>query len=147
MVYMHLGTIRKIGQLSIIFLLIFYFFQNNQLRNYNIDDSLAAYDFGNDNSDLLQRATRMDFDNYLSGDILVKVDRASMANSLEVRAPLLDKNLVEFAFKKVPSNLKANSINKKIILFYISHRCVYFNLAGLKFFYYYWKISKKVATK
>ena len=87
-----------------------------QLRNYNIDDSLAVYDFGNDNSDLLQRATRMDFDNYLSGDILVKVDRASMANSLEVRAPLLDKNLVEFAFKKVPSNLKANSINKKIIL-------------------------------
>ena len=38
MVYMHLGTMSKIGHLSIIFLLIFYFFQNNQLRNYNISD-------------------------------------------------------------------------------------------------------------
>ena len=38
MVYMHLGTMSKIGHLSIIFLLIFYFFQNNQLTNYNISD-------------------------------------------------------------------------------------------------------------
>jgi asparagine synthase (glutamine-hydrolysing) len=67
-------------------------------------------------SDLLQRATRMDFANYLAEDILVKVDRASMLNSLELRAPLLDYRLIEFAFGKVPSYLKATSQDKKILL-------------------------------
>lgn len=65
---------------------------------------------------LLQRATRMDFSNYLAEDILVKVDRASMLNSLEVRAPLLDYRLIEFAFGKVPSHLKATEHSKKILL-------------------------------
>jgi len=68
------------------------------------------------NHDLLQRATRMDFANYLAEDILVKVDRASMLNSLEVRAPLLDYRLIEFAFGKVPSQLKATQTDKKILL-------------------------------
>lgn len=67
-------------------------------------------------SDLLQRATRMDFSNYLSEDILVKVDRASMLSSLEMRAPLLDYRLIEFAFGKVPSRLKATPTDKKILL-------------------------------
>ena len=66
--------------------------------------------------DLLQRATRMDFANYLAEDILVKVDRASMSNSLEVRAPLLDHRLIEFAFGKVPSCLKTTPQDKKILL-------------------------------
>ena len=68
------------------------------------------------NPDLLQRATRMDFKNYLAEDILVKVDRASMLCSLEVRAPLLDYRLIEFAFGKVPSHLKATLLDKKILL-------------------------------
>ena len=72
--------------------------------------------------DLLQRATRMDFSNYLADDILVKVDRASMLNSLEVRAPLLDYRLVEFAFGKVPSNLKATAQEKKILLKRLTQR-------------------------
>ena len=66
--------------------------------------------------DLLQRATRSDFENYLAEDILVKVDRASMLNSLEVRAPLLDHRVIEFAFGKVPSRFKATSENRKILL-------------------------------
>lgn len=67
-------------------------------------------------TDLLQRATRMDFSDYLAEDILVKVDRASMLNSLEVRAPLLDYRLIEFAFGRVPSHLKATANDKKILL-------------------------------
>lgn len=73
-------------------------------------------------SNLLQRATRMDFLNYLPEDILVKVDRSSMLNSLEVRAPLLDYRIIEFAFKKVPHYLKANTIDKKIILKKLTNR-------------------------
>jgi asparagine synthase (glutamine-hydrolysing) len=65
--------------------------------------------------DLLQRATRMDFAN-LAENILVKVDRASMLNSLELRAPFLDYRLIEFAFGKVPSHLKATPQDKKILL-------------------------------
>lgn len=65
--------------------------------------------------DLLQRAARMDFENYLAEDILVKVDRASMMNSLEVRAPWLDYRLIEFAFAKVPSSLKASTSSRKIL--------------------------------
>ena len=68
------------------------------------------------NSDLLQRATRMDFSNYLPEDILVKVDRASMLNSLELRSPLLDHRIIEFAYKYIPSNLKASTNNRKILL-------------------------------
>jgi len=67
------------------------------------------------NGDLLQRATRMDFENYLAEDILVKVDRTSMLNSLEVRAPFLDYRIIEFAFEKVPSFLKATSSIRKIL--------------------------------
>jgi asparagine synthase (glutamine-hydrolysing) len=66
--------------------------------------------------DLLQRATRCDFENYLAEDILVKVDRASMLNSLEMRAPLLDYRIIEFAFGKVPLHLKATAHRRKVLL-------------------------------
>jgi asparagine synthase (glutamine-hydrolysing) len=66
--------------------------------------------------DLVQRSTRLDFTDYLAEDILVKVDRASMLNSLEVRAPLLDYRLIEFAFGRVPSRLKSTLNDKKILL-------------------------------
>jgi len=64
---------------------------------------------------LLDRATRMDFQNYLVEDILVKVDRASMLNSLEVRAPWLDYRIIEFAFARVPPHLKASGTSRKIL--------------------------------
>ena len=66
--------------------------------------------------DIVQRSTRFDFKNYLCEDILVKVDRASMLNSLEMRAPFLDKDVIHFAYKYIPSSLKANSNLRKIIL-------------------------------
>ena len=65
---------------------------------------------------LLQRATRLDFKTYLAEDILVKVDRASMLTSLEVRAPLLDYRVIEFAFGRIPADLKASASRRKILL-------------------------------
>ena len=69
-----------------------------------------------DTAGLMQRATRMDFENYLAEDILVKADRASMLNSLELRAPLLDHRIIEFAFGRVPSHLKATPTSRKVLL-------------------------------
>ncbi|MFL5382939.1 MAG: asparagine synthase (glutamine-hydrolyzing) [Longimicrobiaceae bacterium] len=64
----------------------------------------------------LQQATATDFLSYLTDDILVKVDRASMLTSLEVRAPFLDHRIVEFAFSRVPDRLRATAGSHKVLL-------------------------------
>jgi asparagine synthase (glutamine-hydrolysing) len=61
---------------------------------------LELFDKGKDALDCM---TRSHFGSILPDDFLVKVDRASMAHSLEVRTPFLDYRLVEFAFSKIPS--------------------------------------------
>lgn len=60
-------------------------------------------------SDPLDSMTRTHFGSILPDDFLVKVDRASMAHSLEVRAPFLDHRLIEFAFGRVPSSWKVHN--------------------------------------
>ena len=56
-----------------------------------------------------------DFRMWLPGDILTKVDRMSMMNSLEVRSPFLDTALIEFAFN-LPKEFKSQGNHGKIIL-------------------------------
>ncbi len=57
----------------------------------------------------------LDFTYFLSEDCLVKTDRASSYNSLEVRVPFLDVELVEFVFS-LPSNYKVHNLTLKYLL-------------------------------
>jgi asparagine synthase (glutamine-hydrolysing) len=63
----------------------------------------------------LDRAQYADLKCYLPGDILTKVDRASMAVSLEAREPLLDHRLVEFA-ARLPENLRVRGTTGKWLM-------------------------------
>ena len=63
----------------------------------------------------LDKMLMTDFGFYLPEDLLVKMDRMSMANSLEVRVPLLDHRLVEF-FAKLPVDYKLRFFTSKYLL-------------------------------
>lgn len=65
--------------------------------------------------DFLNSSLYVDIKTWLVDDILVKVDRASMAHSLEARVPYLDHEVVEFV-AKMPSSLKLHRLRKKYIL-------------------------------
>ncbi len=60
---------------------------------------------------------------YLPNDLLVKVDIASMANSLEARSPFLDHNLIEFA-ASLPENIKMRGLETKSLLKKVAARLV-----------------------
>ncbi|HEV2884529.1 MAG TPA: asparagine synthase (glutamine-hydrolyzing) [Pyrinomonadaceae bacterium] len=68
-----------------------------------------------DSADPVERMQSLDTRLYLAEDILTKVDRASMAVSLEVRAPFLDPRVAEFA-ASLPSNYKLRGKHTKYIL-------------------------------
>ena len=61
------------------------------------------------------RMMRLDFETYLPEDVLAKVDRMSMAHSIESRVPLLDNHVIDFA-ASLPSELKIRNGRRKHIL-------------------------------
>ena len=73
------------------------------------------------NSSLTSRQQRLDYDLYLPDDILVKMDRASMAHSIEVRSPLLDYRVAEWA-AALPRSALLDSQQGKIPLRNLSRR-------------------------
>lgn len=98
--------------------------QNNILSNLvNVDSAIAFTDAYIDTTTTnyfegASAATKQQLsslDKLLLNNYLVKVDRASMANSLEVRSPFLDHRLAEFAFT-VPDSLKLKGYKAKYLL-------------------------------
>lgn len=65
-------------------------------------------------SDFLFNMQKMDMQSYMVDDVLTKVDRASMQNSLEVRVPILDHEFAELT-SRIPSELKMKRTIKKYI--------------------------------
>jgi asparagine synthase (glutamine-hydrolysing) len=83
-------------------------------------------------SDMLAKSQYLDVWTYLTDNILVKVDRASMMNSLEVRIPFLDHKLLEFA-ATIPSHLKLRIEKGSVVSKYILKKalCKFYSQAFL----------------
>jgi asparagine synthase (glutamine-hydrolysing) len=94
---------------------------HRRLRDFVAPDDLEAAGFelelaeSQPGADSLDAAMRTDLVDYMAGDILVKTDRASMANGLELRAPFLDVDLASFCVT-LPSRLKLGGNADKILL-------------------------------
>jgi len=84
-------------------------FQSREAKDSRKDQ----FNFGKYSS--FDRMIRSDLDAYLPGDLLVKVDIATMANSLEIRSPMLDVNVVEWGIS-LPRKYKIKGFETKHIL-------------------------------
>jgi asparagine synthase (glutamine-hydrolysing) len=92
--------------------------KTKNLYNHFMNDHLL-----NDRNDELDRVIAMDFQTYLPGDILTKVDRATSYASIEGREPLLDHRIIEFA-ATLPSDFKLRNGEGKAILKHIVHKYI-----------------------
>ena len=86
-----------------------------EIGDYEPFDTISDYYDQSGTDDLMSRMQYVDLKTYLPDDILVKVDRASMAHSLEVRCPLLDYRVVEYS-TRIPPLHKWKSKRAKIVL-------------------------------
>ena len=87
----------------------------SQLAGYSAGDVFRRHAAAAQTDDAVALAQYLDLKTYLVGDINTKVDRASMAHSLEVREPLMDHVLVEW-LATLPSSLKLRGNEGKVIL-------------------------------
>jgi asparagine synthase (glutamine-hydrolysing) len=85
------------------------------MRAVPFDETLDRW-FTNDSArDFMTQLMIVDVQSYLPGDILTKVDRMSMAHSLEARVPLLDNEMAEFALSLPPSLKFRDGVGKWVL--------------------------------
>jgi asparagine synthase (glutamine-hydrolysing) len=87
----------------------------SELKAHNTYEDIFHYISASRLTKDLERILYLSMKLYLQDDVLVKVDRASMANSLEVRCPLLDHEFVEFVCR-LPLVYKLNGFCTKVLL-------------------------------
>jgi asparagine synthase (glutamine-hydrolysing) len=87
----------------------------NSLHGFTPFETVRPFYAGSDATDALGRSQFTDINFYMTDDVLVKVDRMSMAHALEVRSPLLDHRLMEFA-ARLPAGLKIDRSQGKLVL-------------------------------
>jgi len=86
-----------------------------QVEGDDVFSEIRAYARAADHRDWLGKVLYLDSKLYLQDEVLVKVDRASMACSLEIRCPFLDTRVVEFA-SRLPSAIKLRGLTTKHLL-------------------------------
>ena len=87
----------------------------NSLQGYRANEVFHGHVKDKSFSDAMSMVQYLDYKTYLPGDILTKVDRASMAHSLEVRTPFLDYEFVEWA-ARLPAGVKLKGSEGKHVL-------------------------------
>ncbi|MDH4129704.1 MAG: asparagine synthase (glutamine-hydrolyzing) [Spirochaetota bacterium] len=87
----------------------------HELNEEKLFDEVIFFNQNNDTENQLDRLSYYYFKTYLHDDILVKVDRASMACSLETRAPFLDVQVMDFV-GCIPNKYKLKGLSMKYIL-------------------------------
>jgi asparagine synthase (glutamine-hydrolysing) len=90
-------------------------------------ENIFISQFASGSAPSFDRMIRSDLHAYLPGDLLVKVDIATMANSLELRSPMLDVNVVEWGLS-LPRKYKINGFETKHILKDVARSLVPANL-------------------
>jgi asparagine synthase (glutamine-hydrolysing) len=91
--------------------------QRDYFKENEMNQLFSQEFLGNENGKILlslDDILKEDLQNYMNGDILVKTDRASMANSIELRAPFLDKDFASFCIE-LPLNFKITRKQEKYL--------------------------------
>ncbi|KAF5083717.1 Asparagine synthetase [glutamine-hydrolyzing] 1 [anaerobic digester metagenome] len=115
---------------------------SKEMKKFNTCNHLKKYFSNLSAQDPLNRILESEFHSFFPDQVLTFVDRLSMAHSLEVRAPYLDSEFVEYA-AKIPGNLKIKGgetkyILKKVALKYLPKKMVFREKEGFIMPFHIW---------